>query len=92
MIEATGTVVLKTRHGAVRQCQPKTEHSVRRIAVPEFAATGLRSRLASMDPTDTERTIFENRNGGPFSPYNVRRTFRVFLELAGLDRTDITLR
>ena len=39
MIEVTGAVVLKTGHGAVRQSHPKTEHSIRRIALPEFAAT-----------------------------------------------------
>jgi integrase len=92
VIEVTGTVVLKIGHGAVRQSHPKTEHSVRRIALPEFAATVLRARLDAMGPNDTERTIFANRNGGPFSPYNVRRTFRAFLELSGLEKSDITLR
>jgi integrase len=92
VIEVTGTVVLKTGHGAVRQSHPKTEHSVRRIALPEFAATVLRARLDAMGQNDTERTIFANRNGGPFSPYNVRRTFRAFLELSGLEKSDITLR
>ena len=43
-------------------------------------------------PDDAERTIFANRDGGPFSPYNVRRTFRAFLELAGLEGRAIMLR
>lgn len=30
------------------------------------------------------RTIFASRGGGPLSPYNVRRTFREFLEIAGI--------
>ena len=38
------------------------------------------------------RTIFANRSGGPLSPYNVRRTFREFLELAGLAGSGISLR
>ena len=46
VIAVRGTVVLRTGHGAVRQNHPKTEHSVRRIAVPEFAAAVLRARLA----------------------------------------------
>ena len=92
VIAVRGTVVLRTGHGAVRQNHPKTEHSVRRIAVPEFAAAVLRARLATAGPGDAERTIFANRTGGPFSPYNVRRTFRDFLELAGLDERGITLR
>lgn len=37
-ISVTGTVVLRTGSGAVRQDHPKTEHSSRRIAVPDFAA------------------------------------------------------
>ena len=92
VIAVRGTVVLLTGQGAVRQSHPKTEHSIRRIAVPEFAATVLRVRLAMVSPDDVERTIFANRTGGPFSPYNVRRTFRAFLELAGLDDRGITLR
>jgi integrase len=92
VVEVTGTVILKTGQGAIRQPHPKTEHSVRRIALPEFSAIVLRERLAKMGPHEALRTIFANRKGGPFSPYNVRRTFRAFLELAGLDKTDITLR
>jgi len=92
VIAVRGTVVLRTGHGAVRQNHPKTEHSVRRIAVPEFAAAVLRARLAMVGSGDAERTIFANRAGGPFSPYNVRRTFRAFLELAGLGERGITLR
>jgi len=92
VIAVRGTVVLRTGHGAVRQNHPKTENSVRRIAVPEFAAAVLRARLAMVGSDDAERTIFANRTGGPFSPYNVRRTFRAFLELAGLEERGITLR
>lgn len=85
-----GTVVLRTGEGAVRQDHPKTEHSIRRIAVPEFAAEVLRRRLAAS--RDAEATIFTNRNGKPLSPFNVRRTFRDFLELAGLADSGITMR
>ncbi len=92
VIAVRGTVVLRTGHGAVRRNHPETEHSVRRIAVPEFAAAVLRARLAMVGPGDVERTIFANRTGGPLSPYSVRRTFRTFLELAGLDERGITLR
>ena len=68
VIAVRGTVVLRTGHGAVRQNHPKTEHSVRRIAVPEFAAAVLRVRLAMVGSDDAERTIFANRMGGPLSP------------------------
>jgi integrase len=92
VVAVRGTVVLRTGQGAVRQSHPKTEHSVRRIAVPEFAAVVLRARLAMVGPEHGEWTIFANRDGGPFSPYNVRHTFRAFLELAGLEERGITLR
>lgn len=88
----TGTVVQRKGSGAWRQARPKTDSSVRRIPVPEFAAAVLRRRLATLTPEDSRRTIFANRNGGPLSPYNVRRTFREFLVLAGLADTAISLR
>lgn len=38
------------------------------------------------------RTIFASRGGGPLSPYNVRRTFREFLQIADLAGSGISLR
>ncbi len=52
IVTVRGTVVLRTGSGAVRQDHPKTEHSIRRIAVPEFAAVVLRARVAGHGPTD----------------------------------------
>jgi integrase len=88
----TGTVVQRKGTGAVRQARPKTDASVRSITVPGFAAAVLRRRLTSLGPVDAARTIFANRNGGPLSPYNVRRTFRDFLKLAALGDSGISLR
>jgi integrase len=88
----SGTVVQAKGVGSVRQPHPKTDASVRRIPVPEFAAVVIRRRLATMGPGDDERTIFRNRSGGPLSTYNVRRTFRDFLALAGLKGSGISLR
>jgi integrase len=45
-----------------------------------------------MSAEQCDRTIFASRNGGPLSPYNVRRTFRDFLKIAGLADTGISLR
>jgi hypothetical protein len=56
----------------VPQDHPKTEHSVRTLAVPEFAATVLRRRLAGLSEEDQQRTNFANRKGGPLSPFNAR--------------------
>ena len=84
----TGTVVQRKGTGAVRQGRPKSDASIRRIPVPEFAAVVLRRRLRGV----AGRTIFANRSGGPLSPYNVRRTFREFLADAGLEDSGISLR
>lgn len=88
----TGTVVWVRGTGAVRQDHPKTDASVRAIPVPEFAATVLRARLAGLGPDTRRRTVFASRTGRPLSTYNVRRTFRDILTLAGLAETGISLR
>jgi integrase len=85
-----GTVVQRKGTGAERQTRPKTAASIRSIPVPEFAASVLRRRIETV--RDPRRTIFANRTGGPLSPYNVRRTFREFLVLAGLGDSGISLR
>lgn len=92
ILHVTGTVVQRKGAGTIRQPRPKTDASIRRIPVPKFAAEVLQSRLDLLGPEEATRTIFANRNGGPLSPYNVRRTFREFLVLAGLSGTGISLR
>ncbi len=62
------------------------------MPVPEFAAAVVRRRLAGMTPDQSEQTIFANRTGGVLSTHNVRRTFREFLALAGLEDSGITPR
>jgi len=89
VVAVTGTVVQHRGTGAVRQARPKSDASIRRIPVPEFAAAVLRRRLDGVPP---ERTIFATRTGGPLSPYNPRRTFREFLVGAGLADSGISLR
>ncbi|WP_165356951.1 site-specific integrase [Nocardioides zhouii] len=85
----TGTVVQRKGQGAIRQDRPKSEASIRRIPVPEFAASVLRRRSIGVEEA---RTIFASRTGGPLSPYNVRRTFRDFLVGADLGDSGISLR
>lgn len=87
-----GTVVQRKGSGAERQPRPKTNASIRRIPVPAFAAAVLRRRIGDMPAGARTRTIFASRSGGPLSPYNVRRTFREFLQLADLGGTGISLR
>ena len=92
VVHVTGTVVQRKGSGALRQARPKSDASIRSIPVPGFAAEVLRRRVAHLRSDQYHRTIFANRNGGPLSPYNVRRTFRDFLRLAGLAETGISLR
>lgn len=92
IVSINGTVVQRKGRGAERQSRPKTDASIRRIPVPEFAAIALRRRVDNMPEGGGSRTIFASRNGSPLSPYNVRRTFREFLSLAGLVDTGISLR
>ena len=86
-----GTVVHQPGRGSIRQDHPKTDASVRRVPVPDFAAA-VRRRLSEIAPDQSERTIFANRSGGVLSPHNVRRTFREFLVLAGLEDSGISPR
>lgn len=92
IVSVNGTVVQRNGNGAERQPRPKTDASIRRIPVPEFAATVLRRRIGDMPGDSRTRTIFASRNGGPLSPYNVRRTFREFLQIADLRGSGISLR
>lgn len=78
-LRVTGTIVPRKGQGWVRQDHPKTEASVREIAVPEFAAALLRERMAGLADEDL---IFHSRDGGAYSQHNLRRTFREYLELA----------
>jgi len=87
-----GTVIYQQGRGSFRQDHPKSDASVRRVPVPVFAAVVLRRRVADTTPEESERTIFANRTGGVLSSHNVRRTFREFLMLAGLEGSGITPR
>jgi integrase len=84
VVRICGTVVYRKGKGTFRQAWPKTEASVRDIAVPDFAAVVIRRRLNRMTAAQAEWTIFHNRGGGPLSQHNFRRTFREFLALAEL--------
>jgi integrase len=88
-LRVTGTIVPRKGEGWVRQDHPKTEASIREIAVPEFAAALLRERMAGLGQEDL---IFRNRDGGAYSQHNLRRTFREYLELAGLADSGISFR
>lgn len=88
----SGTIVYRQGEGTFRQACPKTDASARTIPLPEFAARVIRRRLEEMAPSQSESTIFHNRQGGPISQHNFRRTFRELLVLADLADSGITPR
>jgi integrase len=92
VLHVQGTVVRRSGHADFRQDHPKTAASNRRIAVPQFAAEVIRRRIREMAPEESRTTIFHNRDGGPMSLHNLRRTFRAFLAGAGLEGSGVTPR
>jgi integrase len=90
-IHISGTLVVRTGKGTYRQPFPKTADSDRIVAIPEFAARILRDLLQQDGSVDPEQLLFTTRRGTPVSPYNIRRSFRQVLELAGLEDRGITL-
>lgn len=57
-----------------------------------FAAAVIRRRVVDMADRPEEWTIFHNRSGRPLTLHNLRRTFRDFLKIAGLEDSGITPR
>ncbi|NYI78937.1 tyrosine-type recombinase/integrase [Nocardioides panzhihuensis] len=87
-----GTITTVKGKGTFRQDHPKTHASFRDLPVPDFAAEVLRNRLMYMTPAQAEVTIFRTRTNKPLRLHNVRRTFREFKILAGLEDTEISPR
>jgi integrase len=89
-VHICGTVIVGTGKGVYRQEHPKTHESNRVVAVPVFAAEVIRHRLALVAGEEPEHLLFFSRRGTPLAPYNVRRSFRLILQLAGLEGMEIT--
>lgn len=89
-VSITGTIVVRTGVGAFRQEHPKTNESVRTVAVPAFAAEVIRRRLALIAGEGDEHPLFFTKYGTPLAPHNARRTFREILKDAGLDGLNIS--
>jgi integrase len=88
-IHISGTIVVRKRKGTYRQPFPKTTTPDRLVAIPEFTASVLRDRLATGDDADPDELVFSTRRGTPVSPYNIRRSLRHIVDLAGLAGRDI---
>ena len=86
-----GTVVQRKGSGAQRQTDrrptPHPAHPGAGLRGGSTPATDRGHARGNPKPDDIRQP-----HGGPLSPYNVRRTFREFLEIAGLADTGISLR
>lgn len=89
-LQIRGTVVVRKGKGVYRQPVTKTDSSNRTVAIPHFTAEVLRERVALIPEGEREHLLFFTRRGTPLTPNNVRRTFRLVLEQAGLAGRRIT--
>lgn len=89
-IHVCGTIVVRKGAGVFRQSKPKTDESNRVVAIPAFAASVVRRRLALIPGEHPEHLLFYTRRGTPLAPHNVRRGFREILKDAGLEGLEIS--
>jgi integrase len=79
-----GTIKTEPGKGTYRKASPKSDSSVRTVALPEFAVAMLRRRkqVASRNPIDA---VFPTRNGTWQQVNNVERRWRQIRKDTGLD-------
>ncbi|ACZ29833.1 integrase family protein [Xylanimonas cellulosilytica DSM 15894] len=84
-VTISGTIVTPKGKSAYRQPNPKTQRSVRTMAVPSFTAEVIRARLVRLVHEDAEHLLFYSRNHTPLTPANVRRRLREALKSQGIE-------
>lgn len=95
-VTISGTVLRRKQEGLVRQNHPKHSKRWRVVSVPGFTADAIRARIQSIGEVDAEQTIFCTKYGGPLSPNNVRRVWRLIRDEyaddlpKGIDLSDVT--
>ncbi|GAA3289104.1 tyrosine recombinase XerC [Arthrobacter citreus] len=76
-IYVTGTVRRTTSTGLYRQPFPKSEHGLRVLTLPAFAAAMLAGRKLADDPAKNPTgLVFPSQRGGVVDPANFRRQWR----------------
>ncbi|NOJ61007.1 site-specific integrase [Arthrobacter sp. 260] len=84
-VSITGTLI-EPRHGPkYRQPVPKSEGSIRKIPLPQFAVSVLLRRRACSPPKNTVDAVFWSQNGTFMQPSSVRRSLRSALNAAGVE-------
>lgn len=79
-----GTIVSRKGEPTHRQDHPKTDRSVRRVALPSFALQAIRSRLLRSGDTEPDALLFSTRVGTPHTTNNIRRLLRDVMDEAGI--------
>lgn len=80
-----GTIITRNGEPTHRQDHPKTDRSVRRVALPAFALHAIRSRLLRTGETDPGALLFSTRVGTPHTTNNIRRLLRDVMGEAGIE-------
>ncbi|GAA1576770.1 tyrosine-type recombinase/integrase [Leucobacter aridicollis] len=81
----SGTIISRKGEPTHRQDHPKTDRSVRRVALPSFALHAIRSRLLRTGETEPGALLFSTRSGTPHTTNNVRRLLRDVMDEAGVE-------
>jgi integrase len=80
----TGTIKTERGRGTYRKPSPKTDNSVRTVALPPFAVDILQRRLASQPENDLD-AVFATRNGTWQQVTNMERRWRKVRASADLE-------
>ena len=80
-----GTIISRKGEPTHRQGHPKTDRSVRRVALPAFALHAICSRLLRSGDTEPHALLFSTRVGTPHTTNNIRRLLRDVMDAAGIE-------
>lgn len=80
-----GAIISRKGEPTHRQDHPKTDRSVRRVALPSFTLHAIRSRLLRSGDTDPGTLLFSTRVGTPHTTNNIRRLLRDVMDAAGIE-------
>lgn len=80
-----GTIISRKGEPTHRQDHPKTDRSVRRVALPLFALHAIRSRLLRTGETAPGALLFSTRVATPHTTNNIRWLLRDVMDEAGIE-------
>ncbi|QRY42123.1 tyrosine-type recombinase/integrase [Microbacterium hominis] len=80
-----GTIISRKGEPTHRQDHPKTDRSVRRVALPSFALQAISSRLLRSGDTEPGALLVSTRVRSPHTTNNIRRLLRDVMDDAGIE-------